>query len=309
MKQMKTLIAVTVSSIMAQPVIAATVDIYGRADVSLQLSDNGDGNGRFTELNSNASRIGFKGTHELNDGLVVVYQAEFQVDIDGDADDVFSGRNQFIGLKGAFGEVLLGKNDTILKQSQGKVDLFSDLNGDIKVLWKGENRMADTITYKSPKFNGFQLGATYVAEGESEGEDALSIAAFYGDKNLKKSDFFASVAMDSDVKGYDTLRATVQGKLSGVVLGLIVQNQENTTTAAEMDGIMVSAKYKIGAATLKGQYQVADHKDAEKNTGITAGVDYKLGDSTKLYAYYTTFDFKTENTDEDYIAAGIQYNF
>ena len=32
----------------------------------------------------------------------------------------------------------------MMKQSQGKVDLFSDLNADIKVLWKGENRMADT---------------------------------------------------------------------------------------------------------------------------------------------------------------------
>lgn len=315
MKQVNVL-ALSLCSILAYPAMAASVDVYGRADVSLQLSDSGEGS--FSEVKSNASRIGFKGTHELNEGLEVIYQAEFEIDIDGDG-DTFKARNQFVGLKGVFGEVLLGKNDSMLKQSQGKADLFSDLNADVKYLWVGENRLNDTITYKSPVFNGFQFGATYMAEDEVDGKDALSIAAFYGDKKLKKSDFFASVAMDSEVKGkssdgavsgyFDTIRATVQGKVAGVTLGLMLQNQENIDTGAEMDGVMVSAKYKLGAATLKGQYQIADHKNADKNSGMTVGVDYKLAASTKLYAFYTTFDIKTENRDEDYLAAGIQYNF
>ncbi len=317
MKLVKSTLALAICSIITLPTLAANVDIYGRADVSLQSSDSGDGS--FSEVKSNASRIGFKGTHELNEGLDVIYKAEFEVDIDGDSDDVFKARNQYIGLKGAFGEVLLGKNDSMLKQSQGKTDLFSDYNADIKYLWVGENRLNDTVTYKSPKLNGFQLGVTYMAEDEVDGKDATSIALFYGDKKLKKSNVFASVAVDSEVKGkskdgavsgyFDTIRATVQGKISGVTLGLIVQNQENIESGAEMDGIMISAKYKVGAATLKGQYQVADHKGGDKNTGITAGVDYKLASNTKLYAFYTTFDIKTDNRDEDYLAAGIQYNF
>ena len=317
MKLVKRNLALVVCSILAQPALAATVDIYGRADVSLQSSDEGAGS--FSEVKSNASRIGFKGTHKLNEYLDVVYKAEFEVDIDGDG-DVFKARNQYVGLKGAFGEVLVGKNDSMVKQSQGKVDVFSDYNGDIKHLWVGENRLSNTVTYKSPKFNGFQLGAVYMAEDGVDGKDALSVAAFYGDKKLKKSKIYAALAYDSEVKGqskdksvskteYDTIRATVQGKLAGVTLGLMVQNQENINTGTEMDGMMVSAKYKIGAATLKGQYQIADHKGGDKNTGITAGVDYKLAKSTKLYAFYTTFDVKTDNRDEDYLAAGIQYNF
>jgi len=317
MKLVKSTLALAVCSILAQPTLAANVDIYGRADVSVQSSDNGEGS--FSEIKSNASRIGFKGTHELNKDLEVIYQAEFEVDIDGDG-DVFKARNQFIGLKGAFGEVLLGKNDSMLKQSQGKTDLFSDYNADIKYLWVGENRLSNTVTYKSPKFNGFQLGATYMAEDDVDGKDAFSVAALYGDKKLKKSKIYAALAYDSEVQGqskdksvlkteYDTIRATVQGKLAGVTLGLMLQNQEDINTGAEMDGMLVSAKYKMGAATLKGQYQIADHKGGDKNTGITAGVDYKLAKSTKLYAFYTTFDIKTDNRDEDYLAAGIQYNF
>ncbi len=318
MKLVKTIIAIATCSALTLPVMAAdmpSVDIYGRADLSFQSSDSGEGS--FTEVKSNASRIGFQGGYAIDENLKVIYKAEFEVDLDGDG-DVWKARNQYVGLKGGFGEVLLGKNDSMLKQSQGKTDLFSDYNGDIKYLWVGENRLKDTVTYKSPKFSGFQLGVTYQAEDEKDGQDSSSIAAFYGDKKLKKSKVFASIAIDSDVKGkskdgaaigyFDTVRATVQGKLAGFTLGLMVQNQENIDTGAEMDGFMVSARYKFGAATLKGQYQIADHKAGEERSGISAGVDYKLASSTKLYAFYTSFDMDTDN-DEDYLAAGIQYNF
>jgi predicted porin len=297
------------------PVMAASVDIYGRADLSIQSSDKGESN--FTELKSNASRLGFKGMHSLNADLEVVYKAEFEVDMDGDG-DVFKARNQYIGLRGVFGEVLLGKNDTMLKQSQGKVDLFSDLNGDIKTLWAGENRLGDSITYKSPKFQSFQLGLTYITEDEIAASDAFSMAIFYGDKKLKKSTLYASVAYDSDVKGksgdgavkgnFDILRATVSTKLAGVTLGLMLQNQEDVVSGVEMNGVMVSAKYSIDNLTFKGQLQTADYEDSDSRSGITAGLDYKLAKSTKLYAFYTSFDLDS-SADQDYLAAGIQYNF
>ncbi|MDP7591326.1 MAG: porin [Litorilituus sp.] len=319
MKFVKSSLALAAFSALPVSVMATeipSIDIYGRANLSIQSSDEGEGH--FSEVKSNASRIGLKGSYELNENLEVVYKAEFEVDFDGDG-DVWKARNQYVGLKGTFGEVLLGKNDTMLKQSQGKTDLFSDLNGDIKYLWVGENRLSDTLTYKSPSFSGFQLGATYQAEDQVNGKDSLSVAAFYGDKKLKKSTIFASVAYDSEVKGkskdggagsgyYDTVRATVQGKVSGVTLGLMIQNQENIETGAKMNGVMVSAKYNVGATTVKGQYQMADHKEGDDRSGITAGVDYKLAKSTKVYAYYTSFDMDTAN-DEDYLAAGIQFNF
>jgi predicted porin len=310
MKLVKNTLALTICSIVSLPTFAATielpnVDIYGRADVSVQSSDEGDGN--FTEVKSNASRIGFKGTEKLNDDLEVVFKAEFQVDIDGDG-DVFKARNQYIGLKGGFGEVLLGKNDTMLKKSQGKVDLFSDLNGDIKHLWKGENRMADTISYKSPKFSDISVGVTYIAEDEVDAEDGISVAVFYGDKKLKKSKIYASIAMDSEVKGYDTTRATIQGKVSGISLGAIYHTQEKVDGSAEMDGFLISAKYKVDKVTFKGQYQTADYDGGDSLSGVTVGADYSLAKSTKLYAFYTSFDMDT-GADEDYLAAGIQYKF
>lgn len=308
MKHTYNKIAVALLSSLSISAFAADVDIYGKANLSVQSSDEGEGS--FTEVKSNASRIGLKGTHELGDGLTVIYKAEFQVDLDGDSakGDSITDRNQYVGLAGNFGEVLLGKNDTMLKQSQGKVDLFSDLNGDIKNLWKGENRMADTISYKSPKFNDFRVGVTYIAEDSVDAEDGVSVAVFYGDKKLKKSKVFASVAVDSEVKGYDITRATVQGKVGGVVLGAMVQTQEKIDGSAEMDGYMVSAKYKMDKVTFKGQYQAANFDGGDDKSGITVGADYSLAKSTKVYTFYTSFDMDS-GEDQDYLAAGIEYKF
>jgi len=312
MKFIKSTLALTVLSVFAQPVVAddktPAVSIYGKANLTMQSSDEGEGS--FTEIKSNASRIGFKGTHKLNEDFSVVYKAEFQVDLDGDSakGDSITDRNQYVGLKGAFGEVLLGKNDTMLKQSQGKVDLFSDLNADIKYLFKGENRMADTLSYKSPKFNGLQLGVTYIAQDSVDEESAYSVAVFYGDKSLKKSKVFASAALDSEVKGYDIARVTVQGKISGITLGAMFQSQEKIDSGAEMDGYMVSAKYGVDKLTFKGQFQSASHDGSDDKSGFTVGADYKIAKSTKVFAFFTTFDMDS-SADEDYLAAGIEYKF
>jgi predicted porin len=308
MKLTHSIITAALLTILSASSLAADVDIYGKANVSVQSSDEGDGT--FTEVKSNASRIGFKGKQDLGNGLNVIFKAEFQVDLDGDSSkgDSITDRNQYVGLKGFFGEILLGNNDTVLKQSQGKVDLFGDLNADIKSLWKGENRMSDTITYKSPKFGAFQAGITFVSEDSIDGDDATSFAVTYGDSGLKKSKVYASVAVDSEVKGYDTTRATIQAKLSGFTLGAMVQTQEEVATGKEMDGLFISGKYSINNVTLKAQIQTAEFDGGIDKSGMSVGADYKLAKGTKLYAFYSTFDMDTA-ADEDYLGLGIEYKF
>ena len=184
----------------------ADVDVYGKANVTVQSSD--DGEGSFTEIKSNASRFGLKGSEKITDGLEAVYKFEFQVDVSdadskGDNDDNISARNQYVGLKGAYGQVVVGRNDTALKQSQGKLDLFNDLEGDIKNVFKGENRLGDSITYTSKSYEGFKVLATFVAEDDVDADNGYSMAVTYGDSTLKKSAVYASVAADSEVNGYD----------------------------------------------------------------------------------------------------------
>ena len=84
MKHAYNKIAVALLSSLSMSAFAADVEVYGKANLSLQSSDEGEGS--FTEVKSNASRIGLKGSHDLGEGLTVLYKAEFQVDLDGDSD-------------------------------------------------------------------------------------------------------------------------------------------------------------------------------------------------------------------------------
>jgi len=307
----KTAIALATSMMLSNAALAAgplsndLITVYGKVNVTLQSDDTDE---RKTNLESNASRIGIKGGLKIDDNLKAIYKLEWQVDVADDEDDNFKSRSQWVGLEGNFGSVMLGRNDTALKKSQGKVDLFSDYNGDIKVLFSGENRLDDTVTYLSPTFNGFKVAATLIAEDnkKSEGETGTSIALMYGDSGLKKSKFYAAVALDSDVAGSDTTRVTVSGKIGDLKLGAMFNDSEYADGSSDGDGFLVSAAYNVGKVTYKAQYQDSDDKvEAES---FSVGLDYKLAKSFKLTAFYTDFSYE-DNSDADHLAIGMEYKF
>ncbi|WP_214001065.1 porin [Arsukibacterium sp.] len=301
MKRSAVVVAMALAA--ATTVQADPVTVYGQLNVSAQSSDEGEG--RFSELKSNSSRFGLTGDFALDNGLTLVYQVEWGVDLAdvGDGDNITS-RNQYIGLKGHFGEVRLGRHDTALKDAQGKIDLFSDYEADVKNLWRGEVRASDSVTYYTPTFNGFGVHLTYVMEDAADAEDAFSAAVYYGDDSLKDSNFYAAIAVDSDVAGFDAMRAHAQTKVSGVKLGAMYHTQENIVSGLEQDGWLVSAAYPLGKTELKAQYQTLEDDDA-----VSVGVDYKAGKNTTLFAWYSSFNLDLAAPDRDYLAVGIKHKF
>lgn len=288
----------------------AEVDIYGKANVTVQSSD--DGEGSFTEIKSNASRFGLKGSEKISDGLEAVYKFEFQVDVSdadskGDKDNI-SARNQYVGFKGSFGQVVIGRNDTALKQAQGKLDLFNDLEGDIKNTFKGENRLGNSVSYASNSYEGFKVLASFIAEDDKDAKNGYSVALTYGDAGLKKSALYAAVAADSEVNGYDVVRATVQGKIEDFRLGAMYQTQEKVDGSAEADGYLVNAAYLMGSNTFKVQYQTMDFDDSDDKSAVSVGVDHKLNKNLKVFGFYSSFDMDN-NVDQDYLALGMEYKF
>ncbi|MDN3488678.1 MULTISPECIES: porin [unclassified Pseudoalteromonas] len=288
----------------------AEVDIYGKANVTVQSSD--DGEGSFTEIKSNASRFGLKGSEKISDGLEAVYKFEFQVDVSdadskGDNDNI-SARNQYVGFKGGFGQVVIGRNDTALKQAQGKLDLFNDLEGDIKNTFKGENRLGNSVSYASNSYEGFKVLASFIAEDDVDAKNGYSVALTYGDAGLKKSAVYAAIAADSEVNGYDVVRATVQGKIEDFRLGAMYQTQEKVDGSAEADGYLVNAAYLMGSNTFKVQYQTMDFDDSDDKSAISVGVDHKLNKNLKVFGFYSSFDMDNK-VDQDYLGLGMEYKF
>ncbi|MDG2017853.1 MAG: porin [Porticoccaceae bacterium] len=273
----------------------ASIDskLYGKINLSVVNTDNQFLDG--WKLNSNASRIGLKGTTQVSEGLTVFYKTEFEVCVDdGDCKgNTLGQRNIYAGIRGGFGSILAGNSDTPTKQAQNKIDLFGDLEGDIKKIFAGENRMDNIVAYSTPSYGAFS--ATYAVMPNEEGSSGISDTTSYS-VSYNKDGLYVAVAGDSNVKGSDILRVVSQYKFDAWQLGLMYQENDTTNES----GYFASTAYKCDDITYKAQYGANENDtDSSEKTTLSLGADYKLANNTKAYAFYTDYDIPVNATQED----------
>jgi predicted porin len=175
----KKLIAVAIAAISAAPAFAqSNVTIYGRADYGY-LSRSGDDGAspdrdRKNEFASGigaGSRIGFKGSEDLGNGLKAIFQMEFGMGLDGGATPSTAGgntstwwtRNSYVGVTGNFGTVVGGKLDGVRYGIFNKYDAFGGgYSGNFTQMTAQVDRAENAIAYISPKFmGGFDVTLAY----------------------------------------------------------------------------------------------------------------------------------------------------
>ncbi|MCF6435290.1 porin [Pseudoalteromonas sp. MMG022] len=297
-------------------VSAEEVKVYGRVHAGLQYSDVADDSE--TSIESYSSRLGVKGQAQVSDGLQAFFKYEFEVnpadnDKDGKSGENITARSQYVGVKGSFGQVLIGRDDTAVKKSQGSIDMMNDFEADIKVLFAGENRLGDTIQYTTPELNHMKFVVSYIAEDNSKqnGEAGLSIAGMYGDSKLKNTPIYISVAHDNEVAGQDINRVTVQGRLGNATVGGMYQQSEKIDSDEKIDSYIVSASYKIDSYKLLAQYQDSDGasgKLADAGNATSVGVEKSLSKQARMYFWYSQFNL--DNTpDQEHMALTLRYDF
>ncbi len=295
--------------------------VYGKANISYQHMDTSKG--KAWELANNASRLGVKGKTALNDQLNIIYQLEYEVFID-DGDDgsddhsEFKQRNIFVGLTSkTWGEIIGGKFDTPLKKSQGKVDLFNDLKGDIKNILIGDNRKSNVVQYTTPSMSGIKAKLAVIPGEDATDDNADTYAdSMSASIEFSNDQFYAALAYDSDIEkldGSDTLRLSLQAKFGALTLGALWQSAEydNATFATgedSEDGYSVSAAYKIGSETVKIQYSASDEKLVGGEM-ISLGIDHKLSKKSKLYAFYTDIQADDATKEKSYFGVGMEHKF
>lgn len=275
--------------------------VYGKVNLSIESQDTG---GETIEaLESNASRLGFKGKTALSDSLFAIYQLEYEVKVD-DGSTVFKQRNSYVGLSGGFGTAIAGIHDTPTKLLQNKIDLFNDLKGDIKtVVSKSEKREPNLVMYSTPEMGGFVANAAYIMSEDETVDSAYSISGGWANDVI-----YAGLSYDDDVRAVDSnvIRAVVQATFSGLQLGALYETDD--TAGVENDGWFVSAQYKMGNWALNAQY---GQSDIVKEGGETysLGADYKLAKSTKLFAFYTDDSADLDAIEGSYVGVGMEHKF
>jgi predicted porin len=189
----KKLIALAIASAISAPAMAATgnVDIYGLMSVGIDSVENGDAaathnTNRVGRVSDYASRIGFKGSEDLGNGLSAIWQFENQLTTDAGGGGAFPStgfggaglRNTFVGLKSKdIGTGLVGTHDTPYKISTGRLDPFADTLGDYNGLVGAaagnaantyfDLRPGNVAAYITPNWGGFTAAAAYVFGAEA----------------------------------------------------------------------------------------------------------------------------------------------
>ncbi|BEV73343.1 trimeric porin PorB [Paludibacterium sp. THUN1379] len=179
----KKLIAVALAAL---PVAAmADVTIYGDLSVAVQ-HDSVTNQASQNRVQDTTSKVGFKGTEDLGNGLKTVWQVETRAHADGTGSDGFASRQTFVGLDGGnLGLIRVGYINNF-QNDLGAVDQWqynsnygygsSTANGNASL--SGANglgiftntgaRLKNAIRYDSATFAGFNFGLVY-----SAGENAV----------------------------------------------------------------------------------------------------------------------------------------
>ena len=165
---------------------ADQVQIYGLIDAGLtRYSDAADSTGKSTGVLTkmdtgvaNASRIGFRGTEQLGDGMNVFFTLETGFTLDdgalGQGGAIF-GRQAFVGVEGRYGSVSLGRHYDFMPNenaySIGGVTpaglMAFGLHASPRTsyvmndrIYAGD-RVNNSIKFQSRKYGGWSFGALY----------------------------------------------------------------------------------------------------------------------------------------------------
>jgi predicted porin len=185
MKPISSLAAMTLCLGAAFPAQAqSALTIYGIIDAALVYSSNQNGasNVYIRSGNLSASRLGFKGTEDLGDGLQALFQLEGGYEVDTGAQSssgaVFN-RQAFVGLAASrYGSLTAGRQYTPYYLLVGPLGPTSALTGatgahpgDIDAL-DTTVRSNNSVAYTTPVWSGLQMSALY-GFGEQPGRRAV----------------------------------------------------------------------------------------------------------------------------------------
>lgn len=291
----------------------SNVTVYGKARMSVDATDDGSNN--VTNVTNNNSRLGFKGTEDLGNGLKAIFQMESLVNMDdgsGSSSTLLgSGRNTFVGLAGGFGTLFFGLHDNPYKLATGKLDNWSDSMGDFNALVGNvsgastpfNEREPNSINYWSPKMSGLQFMAAYRPdETGSVNRDRYSANITYAQGPLYGSIAYEKHRKDnvSGASGNDTSGLTVGVSYAfnaeKTKLGLVYESlsEDNINSVFDRDLWYLALSHKMGNNSFEIAYANAGDNDTASNTGAdwyVLGLDHALSKRTSVYVLHA----RTEN--------------
>ena len=319
---MKKLLAIAVAAALVAPAAAmADTTLYGKLHASVGAvkitNEAGTTSTSANVVESHSSRFGIKGATALDNGMEATYGLEYGIDLDGDAEKTNStsrslnARNTFVGLKGNFGEVRVGRHDTPAKLATAGQDVFADTYADLSNIISTDGDRVDNAVAYINKFGSVGFAAAHSTDVDLSGQVAPS-----GDGDRNGGDNANTFMVNYGngpwyaALGHTAVQNTVKKTNLGLgykaeaghQVNLVMENSKVPDTSAKTKAALINGVYKMGNVSLKAQYgeskdsgYVAGQNGKEKLTSV--GADYSFGKKTSVYLLHS--DNKNTNATED----------
>lgn len=318
----KKIIALAVPAALCAPVMAQeNVQVYGIFDIGVASIDAG-GKERRNKVDSGllrTSRLGFKGSEDLGNGLKVNFVLEYRLNVDlnegiggnyrSDAAGVqgsTSGpaRQQLLGLSGNFGTVAFGRMNTtafdwavkytVLGASAFDVTGNNAMAAGSRINPVGDIRLSNVIAYKSPAFAGFRFDVNYARpiEEAAAGNGRLETAQlglYYDNGPLSVGAVFDNI--DGHGNATLTLSSLAFARGAGFPPGTTVVRYDDLEVKSQNLGVA----YDFGVLKAKATYQRDKFMDLSANKVWGVGVEVPVSAKGTVHAVYSASSVKTQN--------------
>jgi len=263
----KKIIALALAGLASSAAFAqSNVTLYGRADYGYMIRGDQDGGSpnvkqknEFASGIGSGSRIGFKGTEDLGNGLKAIFEIEYGISMDssattgttGAASTTWWNRHSYVGLSSAtLGTLVGGRLDGVRYGIFNKYDAFGGGNiGNFTQMTAQVDRANNAIAYISPSFAGFNA--------------VLAYSSNIGNSNP---------------------------------LGLAAQEGATGTTANkgnDGDAVLMTANlnYNNGPISLAADYEIVNFNGGLNSVSSVTGATARAHDDVQVYTFAGSYDF------------------
>ena len=273
----------------------SSVTVYGVMDAAIAKEDTGAAGGKRTVVNSgnqSSSRLGFKGTEDIGNGLKAVFNIEAGVALDtGAADAALFGRRAVVGLAGDFGSIMVGREYTPIADVAKETDVFGQgfYGSNLNAFGSGRltRRISNSVNYKSNAMGGFKVGAAYSA-GEASTGPSGTLKGIMADYN--GGGFYVGA-------GYHTFERLVSGNDKELIVGAGFKTgafevkgnymeADPTGVNNQFEQINLGAAYTMDAHKFFANYQTNELESGAKGHAVSIAYAYSLSKRTNVYASY-----------------------
>lgn len=305
-------------------------------DSSVAGVDNYNEDG--VQINSQGSRIGFKGSEPMTANTDIIYQLEYGIDVDGDDDQTFKNRDTYLGINNkSFGEFRAGKNQSTTDYINNVIvnEGYWDNLGSTKLdkeqkvgalNMADSGRIANSIVWKAPKFEGVpvEFAAMYANDDDITGENqsGWGVSAMFD----QGAGYTLGLAYEDDlnikgsmIRGTGTLDLATFNSGFPVTVGALYQEADYDDRDSKEKGYVVSAQMGLTnfakPATIYAQYNNTSDLDGVNgwdSDQIVVGGKYYYQKNMIAHAYVgqNDADFGTDGDAKVFaVGGGLEYKF